>query len=115
MRYHPLLDWRIGLDMAKLALDEAAIPTLDTDYWQGIVSRTEREYFPAHGLQKGDFGGVPAGSRDGKAYIFRHPMWADHEAWRGPELAGAAAAARTAGRTPVIKSLFDVIRVPYAL
>lgn len=115
MRYHPLLDWRIGLDMARLALDATAMPTLQTDYWQDIVARVEREYYGAHGLQKAQIGGVPAGLRDGRVYALRHPMWAEHDAWRGPELAGAAVAARRSGLTLVVKSLFDVIRVPYAL
>ena len=43
MAYHALLDWRLGLDMVRLALDADAPIDLSTGYWSTFSETTLRE------------------------------------------------------------------------
>jgi ribosomal protein L37E len=115
LRFHPLLDWRIGLDMVELALDATAQPTLLRPHWDSLIRRVERDYFMAHRLEPHTFNRLPGGVRDGKAYLLRHPMWRPEPDWYVEELADADTAARAAGFTPTLLSVFDVVRLPYYL
>jgi Lhr-like helicase len=117
MRYHPLLDWRLGLDMVELALDPAALPDLGRDRWQDIVQRATGGLFSAHGITAHDFGAgaAPGGTKEGTAYLLRHPLWHGEPAHHPGPLAQAAATAGRQGHDPRVVSLFDIIRVPYRL
>src|SRR5205823_3800566 len=50
MAYHPLLDWRTGLDMVRLALNPAAQIDLDYPYWSSLVARVAAPYFAGLGM-----------------------------------------------------------------
>jgi DEAD/DEAH box helicase domain-containing protein len=72
-RLHPLLDWRLGLDLAELA---AARP-LDERRWLDGAAATGGAVAEAFGLRLAEHAGLPA-LRDGgnpKAAILCHPMW----------------------------------------
>ena len=58
MAYHPLLDWRTGLDMARLALDPSAQIDLRYPYWQTLLSRITGPYFAGLGLTAGRLAGL---------------------------------------------------------
>ena len=42
MPYHPFLDWRLGLDVARLCLDKDYQMDLQKDYWASLVDRVEK-------------------------------------------------------------------------
>jgi hypothetical protein len=45
MSYHPLLDWRLGLDMVRLALDANSEISFDRDYWRRLLDQVADPYF----------------------------------------------------------------------
>jgi hypothetical protein len=113
--YHSILDWRLGLDLARLALDSTAPIDFSVGYWQGVDAAAAGPYFAAlPGWQQVTFGGLQAGRRGNRAEIITHPLW-DHDPSRfGPQLAGAHAQALAAGCQQVtFKSVFEVLRRPF--
>ena len=47
LSYHSILDWRLGLDLARLALDSAAPVDFTVSYWQGLDAAAAAPYFAA--------------------------------------------------------------------
>ncbi len=45
--YHSVLDWRLGLDLARLALDPAAPVDFTVPYWRGLDAAAAGPYFAA--------------------------------------------------------------------
>jgi hypothetical protein len=123
MTYHPLLDWRIGLDVARLALDSAAPVTLSESYWKDLADRTAAAFFPNHELNRLSLAGLPAGIRPpgspaadaNIAYVLAHPLWSLKQSSYGPELANAEVEAGTLGKVLKPISLFYALRQPFAL
>ncbi len=118
MAFHPLLDWRLALDMVRLALDRNAQIDLNYDYWADLVEPTAEAYFKALDLTydpNDTLGGLRFGLDDWnkKAIILTHPLWDKYEANFCPEMAAAYAAAEQRGLKPKFRSIFDAIRVPY--
>ena len=57
--YHSILDWRLGLDLARLALDPTAAIDFTVSYWQGVDAAAAGPYFGAMpGWQPHDLRGV---------------------------------------------------------
>jgi hypothetical protein len=115
MAYHPLLDWRLGLDMAQLALDPNAQIDLNSSNWSGLVSRIASPYFQGLNMATCTFdtlpGGVDAFGND--AIILIHPLWdKDPSKYRG-DVAAAVAVAQGRGLRPTLRSLFQAVRFPY--
>jgi hypothetical protein len=123
MPYHGLLDWRLGLDMAKLTAG-GHIPDLDSQWgllgnpWQRIVGT-----LPAI-LRRLDYDVVPAakfGTLTGfirphriavqtRILILRHPLWTEnHPTWVA---AVADAQQQYPGTTPTPINPFTAIRRP---
>jgi hypothetical protein len=80
MAYHPLLDWRTGLDMARLALDANAQVDLHQPYWADLLYGSigfADQYFNALELVPDELGGLPAGLNtvDNEVVILVHPLW----------------------------------------
>jgi hypothetical protein len=74
--YHSILDWRLGLDLARLALDPAAPIDFTVPYWQGMDAAAAGPYFAARpGWQQVTFAGLQAGRRGNRAEIIAHPLW----------------------------------------
>ena len=76
LAYHNILDWRLGLDLARLALDLAAPIDFSVSYWQGLDAAAAGPYFAAMpGWQQVTFGGLQAGRRGNQVEIVTHPLW----------------------------------------
>jgi hypothetical protein len=74
--YHSILDWRLGLDLARLALDPAATIDFTVPYWRGVDSAVAGPYFAASpGWQQITFAGLQGGRRGSHAEIIAHPLW----------------------------------------
>jgi DEAD/DEAH box helicase domain-containing protein len=118
MAFHPLLDWRVALDMVRLALDPNAPIDLNYDYWADLVDRTAQAYFEPLSLTydpSKTLGGLPFGSDDysNDVIILTHPLWDTHMANFRPEMAAAYAEAEQQGLKPEFRPIFDAIRFPY--
>ncbi|MEW8232444.1 MAG: DEAD/DEAH box helicase [Candidatus Thiodiazotropha endolucinida] len=112
--FHNILDWRVALDMSRLALDSNAVVDFSVPYWQGLDQIAAGPYFKAVDLQQMQFGGLVAG-RDGcYAEIIVHPLWDRDPNNFCPQLATAYAQAMAAGATEIeFKSVFEILRRPY--
>jgi DEAD/DEAH box helicase domain-containing protein len=112
--YHPILDWRLGLDIARLALDPAAPIDFSVSYWQGLDAAVAGPYFAAMpGWHQTTIAGLHAGIRGSVVEIITHPLWDIDPNRFGPQLAAAYAQAVAAGRQVCFKSLFEVLRRPF--
>jgi DEAD/DEAH box helicase domain-containing protein len=117
MSYHPLLDWRLALDMAHLALDPNTDIGFDRDYWHTLLHEVTPTYFSDLNLQPRQFGPLPGAVDDiqHEAVILTHPLW-DTDVRAGnfcPPLAEAYAQAEQTGYTPRLHSIFRAVRFPY--
>jgi len=115
MAHHPLLDWRLALDMARLALNPAAPIDLTNSYWAPLVSRVANPYFQGLNLSPNVIGGLPAGvnSATSEAVILTHPLWDHDDANLRPELASAIVQAERNGYRIKKLSVFRAVRFPY--
>ncbi len=75
---HNKIDWRLGLDIARLAVDAESKIDFTIDYWQGYIEKTVLSLLEAqnHTTEKiGDnylFTNI-----SGFKYIITHPLWSD--------------------------------------
>jgi hypothetical protein len=101
LAYHGLLDWRLALDMARLACDPASIIDLDTNWgnfpnpWQHLIQTRIPQTLQRLGytsqVQFGTLTGyVKQAPRRRSIRILRHPLWNDSH----PEWIAAATAAQ---------------------
>ena len=111
---HSILDWRLGLDLARLALDPAAPIDFSVSYWQGLDTAAATPYFAAlPGWQLATFGGLQGGQRGNVVEIITHPLWDCDPNHFGPQLAAAYAQATSTGNQVQFKSLFELLRRPF--
>ena len=119
LAFHNILDWRLGLDLARLALDATAPIDFNVAYWQPLAVIVSNAHFDAQpGWQNQSFAGVPARRRSNHVQIVTHPLWIrdrnNPPSWC-PALTNAHAAAAASGATRIdFRTLFDVLRRPYA-
>ena len=115
MPFHNILDWRLGLDLARLALDSNEQIDFTVPYWQQLLPLVCPPYFAAQpGWQAINFGGIPAGARGTVVEIITHPLWCCEMNNIHPQLAAAQAQAIASGATNVrFKSIFDLLRRPF--
>lgn len=114
LAYHNILDWRLGLDLARLALDPAAPIDFSVSYWQGLDIAVAGPYFAAMpGWQLVTFGGLQAGRRGNQIEIITHPLWNTDPNFAGPPLAAAYAQSVAADCQVTLKSIFEVLRRPF--
>lgn len=115
MPFHPLLDWRLALDLVRLALDAAAPIDLTVPYWSGLLQRTADPYFRGLNLTPTSLGGLEAGhdAGTGEVVILIHPLWDQDEANFRPEVAKAVAEAESRNWTWSLRTLFRAVRFPY--
>jgi hypothetical protein len=112
--FHNILDWRVALDVARLALDDNAQVDFNVSYWQGLDAIAATPYFQAVGLQQTQFGGLISGRDNEYVEIITHPLWDCNLNNFGPALASAHAQAMAAGATEIaFKSIFELLRRPY--
>ena len=114
LAYHNILDWRLGLDLARLALDPNAQIDFSVSYWQGLDAAVAGPYFAAMpGWQQLTYGVLQAGRRGNQVEFITHPLWNTDPNHFGPQLAGAYAQAVAAGCQVTLKSIFEVLRRPF--
>jgi DEAD/DEAH box helicase domain-containing protein len=112
--YHNILDWRLGLDLARLALDPAAAIDFSVAYWTGLDASAAAAYFAASpGWQRTSIAGLQAGRRGNVVEIVTHPLWNTDPTYFGPQLAAAYAQATGIGCQVTFKSIFEVLRRPF--
>lgn len=114
LQYHNILDWRLGLDLTRLALDPLAQIDFSVSYWQGLDSIAAIPYFSAMpGWQTTSFAGLVAGRQGNEIEVITHPLWITDANRLGPQLAAASAQAAATGCTIRWKSIFEVLRRPF--
>jgi DEAD/DEAH box helicase domain-containing protein len=114
LAYHNILDWRLGIDLARLALDPQAPIDFAVGYWQSLVAPACGAYFAAQpGWQQVTFAGVPGGRRGNRVELILHPLWDMDPNQLGPDLTAAYAAAQAAGGQVTTRSMFEVLRRPF--
>src|SRR5713101_2897346 len=60
LAWHNILDWRMALDLVRLALDDSASIGFSTSHWRTLVGSATTAYFNALGWTPATFGGLPA-------------------------------------------------------
>jgi len=117
MAYHALLDWRLALDMARLALDPTAPIDLEQPFWKELLDAQVPALLDGFGLTPRTIGTLRAGVDTAKneAFLFVHPLWDLNAANHCAALAEAWAEAVSQGLTPRLWSIFRAIRFPFEL
>ena len=90
LAYHSLLDWRLAIDMARLALDPLEPISLASPRWSGVAdvaAQTLEAARPAY--RRTVIAGLPAVSDGADAIVVIHPLWRTERSALGPELAAA--------------------------
>lgn len=112
--YHNILDWRLALDVARLALSAQAPIDFSVPYWHGSDAAAGAAYFGAMpGWTHGYFHGVYAGQRNNRIVMITHPLWREDANNPGPHIAPACAHALAQGLQVEFKSIFEAYRRPY--
>jgi Lhr-like helicase len=115
MPYHGLLDWRLGMDMVRLAQGETISLT---GYWQPIAQQLVQNFATAFEWTSHSFGPLDGLVRDDVALIIAHPLWHTHLNKTTPTLAEAIVAAENQRFTNTgsalwrVMNLFEVARRP---
>ncbi len=110
LAWHNILDWRMALDLARLALDSNAAVGFSTPHWLPLVTAATPPYFRALGWTAATFGGLPAARSGSLAEFVIHPLWSDVH----PSILQARADASTSGIThPQTRTLFELVRRPF--
>ncbi len=112
MPYHPFLDWRLGLDVARLCLEKDSPLALQEDAWASLVDRVAKNLVALRpGLEPKERHGVPVFEMraEKKAFILHHPL-AETDDWVGPRLAAARADFDDTEAEVRYINIFDAIR-----
>ena len=116
MAYHPLLDWRLALDLVRLALDPNAQIDFKVGYWSSLVTHIAGPYFAGMNMDMVTFSGLIAGVdiATSEALILIHPLWdyKDQGNFRS-EVAAAVADAESQGYSWRLRTIFRAVRFPY--
>lgn len=115
MAYHPLLDWRTGLDMVRLALDPTAEIDLEYPYWAALLDRVAGPYFAGLGLTHERLGTLEAGIDLARreAVVLTHPLWDRDSSNYRADVASAVAEGERRGLRVILRSILRAIRIPY--
>ena len=90
LAYHNLLDWRLAIDMANLALDGRTSISLSSPLWARVADLAATTLNAARpGFNRTNFGGLPGLSNGVEAIIVTHPLWLTDRSGAGPEIAAA--------------------------
>lgn len=75
-KVHHLLDWRLGLDLARLAHDPKAQIGFSAKYWINYINITIKNVLLKHGYSVDCCNGTLAGTDPyGENYCLVHPLW----------------------------------------
>ena len=73
---HHLLDWRLGLDLARLANDQNANIDFTVSYWLDYINVTIKNVLLKHGYTVDEVNGTLIGVNPyGEKYSLVHPLW----------------------------------------
>ena len=90
LAYHSLLDWRLAVDMAQLALDANAPLSLSLPRWSRIADLAAATLEAARpGHRRMTLAGLPALTDGVEAVIVTHPLWQTDRAALDTDLAAA--------------------------
>ena len=90
LQYHNLLDWRLAIDMASLALNPATPISLGTLLWRPVATVAALTLVGARpGYRQMTIAGLPAIADGTDVIIVTHPLWLTERANLGPDLAAA--------------------------
>ncbi|MYA58646.1 DEAD/DEAH box helicase [Candidatus Poribacteria bacterium] len=112
MPYHPFLDWRLGLDVAELCLNENYQMDLRKDYWFPLVDLVEKNLIELRpSLERKDYNGVPVfeDRTQRRAFILHHPLASTGD-WAGEHIASVIVDLEDAGFKVGYINIFDAIR-----
>ena len=112
MPYHPFLDWRLGLDVAQLCLQENYQMDLQKDYWSSLVALVKKNLIELRpSLKYKDYNGVPVfeDQTQQRAFILHHPLASTGD-WTGPHIADAIVDLEDTGFNIEYINIFDAIR-----
>jgi Lhr-like helicase len=115
MAYHPLLDWRTGLDVVRLALDPGAQVDLNYPYWAALLERIAGPYFSGLGMVPGRLADLEAGVDEAQhvAVVLIHPLWDQDPSNLRAEVAAAVAEGERQGLRVELQSVLRAVRFPY--
>ena len=75
---HSILDWRLGLDLARLAGDSNATIDFTVEYWKELISTTIKNVLLRHGYSVEKYNDTLTGiSPLGEQYCLVHPLWSE--------------------------------------
>jgi hypothetical protein len=116
LAYHNLLDWRLAIDMAALALDSTAPISLNSRMWDRVARLAATTLLNARsGYRLTAIAGLPAVENGREVRIVTHPLWRTDQ-MLGPEVAAAwAEAERVRGLrvdSQSFVSVFEALRRP---
>jgi DEAD/DEAH box helicase domain-containing protein len=90
LAYHNLLDWRLAVDMAALALNPNSQIFLGAPMWTRVADVAATTLLSARtGFNRTTIAGLPAVTNGTEVKIVTHPLWRTEQASLGPELAAA--------------------------
>lgn len=114
LAFHNILDWRLGLDLARLALDPAASIDFTVPYWQQLVPAAASAYFANQpGWSIVTAAPVPIARNATTFELITHPLW-ELNGPHHPHLLGAYNTIRAgAAINPAHRTFFDMLRRPY--
>jgi hypothetical protein len=90
LAYHNLLDWRLAIDMANLALDANSVISLASPLWVRVAALAASTLEAARpGFAPATFASLPGLTNGSDAIIVTHPLWQTDRSGAGPEVAAA--------------------------
>jgi hypothetical protein len=118
LAYHNLLDCRLAIDMASLALNANSAISLSSPLWARVTGLAVSTLAAARpGFSRATFAGLHGLTNGSEAIIVTHPLWLTDRSSAGPEVAAAwDDAERNHGlRVDPVKSfisVFEALRRP---
>src|SRR6185503_13609241 len=110
LAWHNILDWRMALDIARLALDANAPIDYTTPHWQPIVEAAATFYFNDLGWAPVALAGLPGARSGARGDLSVHPLATNTH----PVFLQHRNEASTAGIIQLhAKTLFEVVRRPF--
>lgn len=109
LAWHNILDWRMGLDVAILALDGNAAVDFTTPHWR-VLPAASNAYFGALGWTAAALAALPAAHSGSRGEVIIHPLWSNSH----PQLDQARAEAQAKGIHQLEeRTLFEILRRPF--
>ena len=118
LQYHNLLDWRLAVDLASLALDAAAPISLGSPRWSRVANIAAVTLLNARqGYRQITIAGLPAVTNGTNVKIITHPLWLTDRNNLGPDMARAWDEAERVHRLRIdpeqsFVSVFEALRRP---